>query len=416
MFIFPLVRSVAMPDPQQPVKVEVVRMGNHWELRRAGKPYFVKGAGGTTHADQLAAAGGNSYRSWGTENAQRELDEAQRLGLTMSVGIWLGHKAYFDYGNPDQVKKQYQTVAADIEKFKGHPAVLLWGLGNEMEAEGNNDTPEVWKAIEDLARLAKRLDPNHPTMTVVAEVNRQKIDHIKQYAPSIDILGVNTYGGLPTLPQRLAEFGWDRPYIVTEFGAKGPWESEKTPWGAAIEPTSTEKAAYFAANYSKSIAADRGKCLGSYVFYWGSKTEETPTWFGMFLPTSERTATIDAMTYAWSGKWPEHRSPSISPIHCSAREFAVGDTIRASVQTEAPGGATLVTSWTIRLEGRVKGYAGQGEKAEPEVRPEGIKNSDKTGTAIEFKAPSSPGNYRLFATVRDSYGNAAVANIPFRVK
>lgn len=412
--------AIGKPSVYRPttgaVKVEVVRVAGRWELRRGGAPYYVKGAGGTSHLDQLAAAGGNSFRSWGSENASTELAEAQRLGLTMSLGIWLGHKSYFDYGNKAQVAKQYATVEKDILKYKDSPALLVWGLGNEMEAEGNNDTPDVWRAIEDLCKLAKRLDPNHPTMTTVAEVNEQKIRHIKEYAPSLDILGINTYGGIPTLDKRLAEYGWDRPYIITEFGSKGPWESKKTPWGAAIEPTSTEKALTFETNYRNAIEANAGRCLGSYVFYWGFKTEETPTWFGMFLPTSERTGTIDAMAHAWTGKWPAHRCPTVSPIRLEGSEFVAGSRVRAAVDAKALDGGKLVLSWTIRLEGKVKGYAGQGEKAEPELRPEGLKFSDATNQAIEFKMPMIPGQYRLYITVRDAYGNAAVANTPFRVR
>lgn len=413
--LLPSLLISALP-PTSPVKVEVVHVGSRWELRRNGKPYYVKGAGGAAHLDQLVAAGGNSFRTWGTETASFELDEAQRLGLTVSLGIWLGHKSYFDYENKDQVKKQFDMVEREVRLYAERPALLVWGLGNEMEAEGDNDTPAVWQAIEDLARLTKRLDPNHPTMTVVAEVNKQKIDHIKRFAPSIDILGVNTYGGLPTLPNRLAEFGWDKPYLVTEFGAKGQWESPKTPWGAAIEPTSSQKAETFIRNYVVAIRADSARCLGSYVFYWGSKTEETPTWFGMFLPSSERTATVDAMTYLWSGKWPAYRAPTITPIECSGTEFVAGETVSAAIKSESPYGSPIVATWTVRAETKVKRFAGEGEKAEPERRPESLQITDQAGFRIKFKAPSVPGPYRLFVTVRDARGAAAVANIAFRVR
>lgn len=46
-----------------PVKVELARVGERWELRRDGKAFFVKGAGDTNHLDQLAAAGANSVRT-----------------------------------------------------------------------------------------------------------------------------------------------------------------------------------------------------------------------------------------------------------------------------------------------------------------------------------------------------------------
>jgi hypothetical protein len=65
------------------IKVELVRVGEKWELRRAGKEFFVKGAGGTNRLDQLAAAGANSVRTWGVDNLEPLLDDAHKNGLTL---------------------------------------------------------------------------------------------------------------------------------------------------------------------------------------------------------------------------------------------------------------------------------------------------------------------------------------------
>jgi hypothetical protein len=35
-------------------------------ITRGGEPYFVKGAAGDKHLDELVAAGGNSFRTWTT--------------------------------------------------------------------------------------------------------------------------------------------------------------------------------------------------------------------------------------------------------------------------------------------------------------------------------------------------------------
>ena len=39
-------------------------------MLRGGKPYFVKGGGGETHLDILAARGGNSLRTWSTDRLE----------------------------------------------------------------------------------------------------------------------------------------------------------------------------------------------------------------------------------------------------------------------------------------------------------------------------------------------------------
>jgi len=390
----------------------VQKTSDGWQLLRNGKPYTIKGVGGTAHPDVLVEAGGNSMRTWGPEQAARELDECQKYGLTLTIGIWLGHKDSFDYSDPAKVRQQYESTRAVVEKYKDHPALLMWGLGNEMEM--GNDTPELWKAIEDLAKLCKKLDPSHPTMTVVAEISPEKIAHIKQYAPSIDVLGVNSYGSMPTMPKRLKEAGWDKPYVVTEFGPVGWWERPKTPWGAALEPTSSEKAAFYAKSYHDAVEVEKGWCLGSYAFLWGHKQEQTPTWFGMFLPTGERTESIDVMTYAWSGKWPKNRVPSLVSFEMdqSGKDVAPGAEISAAVKAKDEDGDPLTYLWEIRKEAGTNGYAGQGERTPPPIP--GL--VDNLGSPrIKFKAPSEAGAYRLYITVKDGKGNAATANLPFRV-
>lgn len=71
--------------------------------------------------------------------------------------------------------------------------------------------------------------------------------------------------------------GSTKPFMVTQFGAPGHWESSKTSWGAPVEMTSTAKANWYAQGY-----------LGSYVFIWGHKQEATATWYGMFLADGSR--------------------------------------------------------------------------------------------------------------------------------
>ncbi len=397
-----------------PSVVKIERTATGWQLLRNGQPYYVKGVGGTTRIDELVAAGGNSVRTWGSERASQELDEAQKRGLTLAFGMWLGHQHHVNYEDAARLKEQYEKVRQDVLKHRSHPALLLYGLGNEMEVSGN-DREVLWRHIEDLAKLCKELDPNHPTMTTVAEVSKEKIANIKRWAPSIDILGINSYGGLPTLPKRLKEYGWDKPFLVTEFGPLGPWERPKTSWGAALEPTSSEKAAFYRRNYESSIKNQAGWCLGSYAFLWGDKQEETPTWFGMFLPSGERTEAIDVMTEMWTGKAPSNRSPSILSFNLdiAQTEVAGASKAQASIIAQDPDRDRLTYRWELRREATNKRFAGEGE-----VKPGVIKGvlDGVTSPQIQFSVPKEPGGYRLYVLALDGKGNAAAANLPFAVR
>ncbi|GIR57968.1 MAG: hypothetical protein CM15mP65_05490 [Crocinitomicaceae bacterium] len=76
----------------------------------------------------------------------------------------------------------------------------------------------VWETIEEIAKFIKKVDPNHPTMTVIAGLDPAKVFMIKKYCPSIDILGINVYGAIENAPINIRRFGWEKPYIVTEWG------------------------------------------------------------------------------------------------------------------------------------------------------------------------------------------------------
>lgn len=406
-------RPQTKPASAAPLKVEVKGKTGTYQLVRGGKPYFVNGVGGTTRMNDLISYGGNSMRTWGTEKAAQELDQAHAKGISIMLGIWLGHKSYFDYKNQKQVAEQFEKCKKDILAYRNHPGLLIWGFGNEMEI--NNDTPDLWKAIDDIAKFAKQNDPNHPTATVVAEVNDQKIANIIKYAPNIDILGINSYGGLNSLPERLRKAGWTKPYIVTEFGPLGPWERKKTEWNAAFEQTSTEKANTYQKSYERSIAGEKGWCLGSYAFLWGDKQEETPTWFGMFLPTGERTGAVDVISQAWTGKRPKNVAPRISSFdfNASGKTLPKSALLTAAIVADDQDGDNLTYKWEILNESKDKRRDGQGED-KPKMIPG--KWDQIRGSRLTVEAPSTPGTFRLYAKVLDGKGGVAIANFPFRVQ
>jgi Glycosyl hydrolases family 2, TIM barrel domain len=184
------------------VKVERDETGYH--LTRDGRPYVIKGGGGRAYLESLKAAGGNSLRTWGEDDLEPLLDRAQELGLTVTVGIWLGQERQgFNYNDAASVRGEIEKARGFFRRYRRHPALLMWGLGNEMEGSGDN--PIIWRTVNEIARVAKSEDPGHPTMTVIAEAGGRKIPQFLSLCPDVDVLGINSYGGLPTLPKRLAD-------------------------------------------------------------------------------------------------------------------------------------------------------------------------------------------------------------------
>jgi len=397
-----------------PAVVRVVGAGDGYRLTRDGKPYVIKGAGGDGPAEALSAAGGNSLRTWAADKTTgATLDQAQSLGLTVTVGFWLGHERHgFNYNDADQVARQYDEARRAVLRFKDHPALLIWAVGNEMEGVGKGDNAAIWSAVNNIASMAKGLDPNHPTMTVIAEVGGDKVRNIHRLCPDIDIVGINSYGGAPSIPARYRAAGGTKPYVLTEYGPPGPWEVKKTPWGAAPEMTSTEKAEFYRNVYQTVAAADR-LCLGSYAFTWGAKQEATATWYGLFLADGSRTGGIDALTELWSGKAPADRCPTASKLTLSGPDpLEPGATVRVSVTAADPEGGPLKARWVLAREGSY-GSGGDAEAAPPSV-PGAVLKADARGA--EVRMPTAGGGYRLYAYLHDARGNAATANVPLFVK
>lgn len=403
--------------------VKIVQSGSGWQLTRDGRPYEIKGVGGTSHLPLARDLGANTVRTWGIDHLEKPvngrpfLDYVHSLGMTVMVGIWIGHERHgFNYDNPEQVNRQRQHVREAVRKYRHHPAVLVWGLGNEMEDPRNaGGNVKVWRELEVLARIIKEEDPNHPVCTVIAAATRPKVASLMEHYPSIDILGVNAYAAARGTGRTLDETGWKKPFLLTEFGPLGHWEVGRAPWGAPLEPSSEEKAKRYLDTHNTVMRDGKGRCLGTFPFIWGHKQETTGTWYGMFLKTGEKLPSVDAMSFAWTGRWPANRSPAIRSVTFPARNQRIkaGSLQTARAEIHDPENDRWTAQWVVQAESTDRRVGGDRE-SEPPVFPDLIKRAD--GDRVEFTAPSRSGPYRLFLYVRDGKGGASADNFPFFVE
>ncbi len=301
-------------------------------------------------------------------------------------------------------------LRATVLRHKDSPALLMWGLGNEVEAELTDDSP-VWPAIEDAARLVKSLDPRHPTMAVLAETGADKVAKVIRLAPHIDVLGINSYGeAIPSVHDRVRAQGWRGPVVITELGAAGQWQTGTAPWGAAFEPTSTEKAA----RLRRYLHESNRHGLGQILFFWGQKQEVTPTFHSLLLPTGEWIEASEVMAESWDGVTPGgNRAPRISSLGFrGANIWSRSAHGTAQVAAHDPDGDALAIAWQVMAESTDLGKAGDAESV-PADHSSSLRGSDASTVEIPHLAP---GNYRLFVTVRDGRGAAATGNLPFQVQ
>jgi len=321
--------------------------------------------------------------------------------------MWLGN-------NPDAINRALPDVQRIVTQFKDHPAVLMWAIGNEME-NAQPDNPAIWQALDKLAAAAKAIDPNHPTMTVIAEMgaNSKKIAMFDKYCPSFDIIGINSYAGAPAVPDRYKKIEGTRPYIITEYGPPGQWESTKTPWRAAVELSSTEKGERYLKAWNDGIVNAKGMALGGFAFLWGNKNEATPTWYGMMLPDGSNLEPIELLQKAWTGKFPENRCPKIKSLNAEGdTSVAAGTPFKVTVDAADPENDPLKYEWILRGDSRDNSYGGNAKAATEALAGAIAKNGEPT---VEVKLPGA-GSFRLFVYIHDGKGNAAVANIPLQAK
>jgi len=413
----------AKNSPNRPAKVEIRQTDGKFQMFVNNQPFYVKGAGlEFGNQEKLAAHGGNSFRTWRTENGresgQAVLDRALSNGLYVAMGLEVGRERHgFDYNNPAAVAKQLAEIKTEVLKYKDHPALLTWIIGNELNLRATN--PKVWDAVNEISKMIHEVDPNHPTMTALAGISPELIAQIKTRAPDLDLIGIQSYADIVNLPRYLKESNWDRPYLVTEWGATGHWEVGQTAWGAPIENDSTTKAEFYRQRYETAIRPDQTQCLGSFVFLWGQKQERTPTWYGMFLETGEETATVDVMHFLWNNKWPTNRSPHLEGAWLDGKtaqqniRLMPGKSYPAKLTARDENNDALTYSWEILEESRDLKDGGDAESKPPSL-PGLISMSNEPATSITV--PAKPGAYRLFGYVFDGKGGAAHVNIPFQVE
>ncbi|UCF64600.1 MAG: DUF4434 domain-containing protein [bacterium] len=415
----PLARMEAGQAERKPIKVEVRNVAGAYQLFRNGESYYIKGAGGgLTKLSTLAEHGGNSLRTWSSRNAEATLDSAYTLGITVLLGLDVKRERHgFDYNDLDAVQKQLDKLKIEVQKYKDHPALLGWGIGNELNLHYSNK--KVWNAVDDIAKMIHEIDGNHPATTMLAGIHKEEVDYIRENCQNLDFLSVQMYADIINVRQRIAEAGWTGPYAVTEWGATGHWEVPKTDWGAAIEHTSTERAALVRERFEKSIMQDTLQCLGSFIFLWGRKQERTPTWYGLFLEDGEEMESIDVMHYLWTGDWPQNRSPQIYDVVLEGKTRYDNIRLRPAEEVELRFRTQDFDRDSLQVIAELlRESTDLGEGGDYESRPETITGliMSQHRDQVVFRTPTGSGAYRIFVYIKDGQNHAATANVPFYVE
>ncbi|MDF4221118.1 hypothetical protein PXC01_05925 [Maribacter sp. M208] len=389
-------------------KVSVLKTTEGYRIFRNGKPFLIKGASGGYYFEELKSAGANTVRLYDTLDLKQKLDLADSLGLAVIVDIPLQIKN-MNYIDPDAIV----WISEFVNTYKDHPALLSWLLGNEVyfpQILSNGVTIKFNAILDEIHRI----DPNHPVSTAVSTGAVKEILAIKMKSPNIDFISINVFGRINDFDnvKRLL-FLWQGPYLLSEWGNNGPWESNATTWQAPLEHTSTKKGEEFRNRYINVIdKIDDGRFLGSLAFYWGQKQETTHTWFSLFDEQGLKTQVVHELKNVWSDKKDSYKGPEIKKILLNDKEgwhnmvFTPNEIIKGKIFLGNVG-SDYEFQWQILPEK-------WGRSSYDEViynQDELIVNEDEN--SVLFKCPEIKGPYRLYYKITNETGYFATANIPF---
>ncbi|MDP2728329.1 MAG: glycoside hydrolase family 2 TIM barrel-domain containing protein, partial [Dehalococcoidia bacterium] len=192
---------------------------------------------------------------------------AHKYGIGVVMPFYL--PADGDYTNEAFRQSLLEEARAKITRFKDHPALRMWGVGNEvlLEALPLRMMVAFGRFYLQLADLFHELDPNHPVIYRESEdlFVPAIVRFLQERTPERPWLlyGMNIYSmEMERLLDDWPYYGFDRPLFVTEFGAEPFW-----PGGRAI--------GYL--NMWRMIRAHPDYVLGGAPYVWTTEGPELDT-------------------------------------------------------------------------------------------------------------------------------------------
>ncbi len=402
----------------------IQKKNNRWQLLVDGKPFAVKGAtfgydkdveNYNTHFKDLQFLGVNTIRTWATgKNTKQLLDAAQAHGIKVMMGIWMRHGRpgmedddSFNYLEDEEgTKAMYQNAINVVKKFKDHPAVLTWGIGNEVYLNTATDQEKeaYSKLLEQICSEIKKLDPNHPITSV--EAWTFGLDWWEKYVPSLDIYGLNSYGpGAGYLQKELDKRGLDKPYIITEFGVTGEWDIKQEKNGVKVEPNDEQKYNAIAKGYHDWIKNKRS-CLGVYVFHYSSGNDFASPWLLMRHRGMNRPQ-YWATREAYTGKKPTNNIPSIKKFELSIAEAKSKTWVPVSLEVNDPENDKLEVSFYYNQRTGSR-------KRRNQLLPLIFDGNLNDGFKVQL--PEIDGALKIYVNVNDDHRNVGIAATGIHVK
>ena len=398
-----------------PRKVNIEQKNGGYQFYKDGKPFIVKGGTGVEYIKELSETGGNTIMCWDTSRLKHVFEEAKRYNISVIVGLDIPPYKTGFYNNKHDVAKFFNAYMDIVRRYKDNSRLLAWCLGNEVSLPFLIDSKPFYRAYNSMLDSIHNVDPHHPVSTSIINVSIKRIAELQWRVPALDFYQLNIYNSLRKIDHLLAriKWMWDGPYLIGEWAPSGAWEAPVTAWQAPIEYSSTRKAELFYELYTHYVPVKDPRFLGSLVFYWGHRQEDTQSWFSIFNKDGTPNEIKEVLNDCWKDTTTVHLSPkfrSLSIDNLEDKENIIltsGSKHHAALEMQAPGSSdSLRYKWEIYRE---DWYYARNPPSETGLF------ADSTLPVTHFSAPQKEGPYRVFITVYNSKGYFATANIPIYV-
>jgi len=227
--------------------------------------------------------GANTIRTYdSTKATEAALDAAYQNDLRVIMGYWVDHGA--DFSNQTLRQSITNQFLEMVQKWKDHPAVLMWAFGNEVGM--NTAHKQHWyQLVSETTQAAHEIDPNHPVIVVegdrLEDLGNPELGSDDASLPDLDGWGINSYRGISfgSLFSQY-ELRTEKPLILTEWGCDA--------LDVRTMSEDQEMQASYVGNMWNEIEehlwSAGGRCLGGTVFEWCDEW-----WKGLDSNTHDKT-------------------------------------------------------------------------------------------------------------------------------
>ena len=409
--------------PTGPGVTKVTGSQGNWQLSVDGAPFQVKGltwgppvSEAAARMPDLHAMGVNTVRTWGTDGSSQPLfDAAAANGIKVVAGFWLqpgggpGSGGCVNYVTDTNYRS---TMLSEIQRwvtaYKGNQGVLMWNVGNESilgmqncfsGTELEQQRVAYTQFVNQAAQAIHAIDANHPVTSTDAWTGAWP--YLKAYAPNLDLYAVNSYKSVCQVKQDWINGGYTKPYIVTEAGPAGEWETANDANGVPSEPTDIQKRDGYTAAWN-CIVGHTGVALGATLFHYGTENDFGGVWFNL-VPGNEKRLSYYAVRKLYSGQTSGNTPPVINSMSLSrTTDVPAGGTFTVSANTTDPDGDAI--SYDVRFSSKYVDNNGA------------LTGATFTGNGpFTVTAPQKLGVWKVYLFACDGHGNVGIETRSFRV-